>query len=54
VISSILACIPPADEPDKLFAVVKILGSSALMVAIGVVIYLIGKARARRSGKIPV
>ena len=42
-ISSILACIPPADEPNKLFAVSKIIGSSALMVAIGVVIYWLGK-----------
>lgn len=47
-ISSVLACIPPADEPDKLFAVSKIIGSSTLMVAIGVVIYWIGKSRSDR------
>jgi amino acid transporter len=49
VISSVLACIPPDDEPNKLFAVMKILGSSALMVLIGVVIYAIGKSRARKA-----
>ena len=45
-ISSILACIPPAEEPHKILAVVKLLGSSALMVAIGAIIYWIGKSKA--------
>lgn len=45
IISSVLACIPPADEPHKLLAVGKILGSSALMVAIGAIVYWIGKSR---------
>src|SRR5215468_3769455 len=44
-ISSILACIPPDDEPNKVFAVIKLLGSSACLVAIGAVIYWIGKRR---------
>jgi glutamate:GABA antiporter len=47
IISSVLACIPPADEPHKVLAVAKILGSSALMVAIGAVVYWIGKWRRR-------
>jgi len=44
-ISSILACIPPDDEPNKVLAVIKLLGSSACLVAIGAVIYWIGKRR---------
>jgi glutamate:GABA antiporter len=51
IISSVLACIPPEDEPNKLFAVAKILGSSALMVAIGVAIYLVGKSRSHRKSR---
>ena len=45
IISSVLACIPPADEPHKLLAVAKIIGSSAMMVGIGAVVYWIGKSR---------
>jgi amino acid transporter len=44
-ISSVLACIPASDEPHKVLAVVKVLGSSAMMVAIGAIIYWIGKSR---------
>jgi amino acid transporter len=47
IISSVLACIPPEDEPNKIFAVAKLLGSSAGLVAIGAIIYWIGKRRAR-------
>lgn len=45
IISSVLACIPPADEPHKLLAVAKIIGSSALMVGVGAVVYWIGRSR---------
>lgn len=45
IISSVLACIPPGNESNKLLAVVKIIGSSALTVAIGAVIYWIGRGR---------
>jgi glutamate:GABA antiporter len=45
IISSVLACIPPADEPHKFLAVAKILGSTTLMVVVGAVIYRIGKSR---------
>jgi glutamate:GABA antiporter len=47
-ISSVLACIPPAEEPHKFLAVVKLLGSSGLMVGIGALIYWIGKSKAAR------
>jgi amino acid transporter len=45
IISSVLACIPPADEPQKLLAVGKIIGSSAMMVGVGAVVYWIGRSR---------
>jgi amino acid transporter len=47
-ISSILACIPPAEEVNKTFAVIKLLGSSGCLVGIGAVIYWLGKRRSRR------
>src|SRR5262245_55347616 len=45
-VSSILACIPPADEPDKFLAVAKLLGSSAALVLTGAVVYWLGRRRA--------
>lgn len=42
-ISSVLACIPPADEPNKLLAIIKLLGSSACLVGFGALIYWFGK-----------
>ena len=47
LISSILACIPPGDEPNKVLAVVKLLGSSACLVGVGAVIYWLGRRRGR-------
>ena len=47
ITSSVLACIPPAEEPNKFLAVVKLLGSSGLMVGIGALIYWVGR---RNSG----
>jgi amino acid transporter len=46
-ISSVLACIPPADEPNKVLAVIKLLGSSACLIGIGAVIYWLGRRRTR-------
>jgi amino acid transporter len=46
-ISSVLACIPPDDEPNKALAVVKLLGSSACLVGIGAVIYWLEKRQPR-------
>lgn len=43
-VSIVLACIPPDDEPNKPLAVLKVLGLSALMVAIGAVIYALGRS----------
>jgi amino acid transporter len=51
-ISSILACIPPDDEPNKIFAVIKLIASSACLVGIGAVVYWIGKRRSRPVGEI--
>ena len=45
----VLACIPPAEEPNKFLAVVKLLGSSALMVAVGAVVYWVGKSRKKNA-----
>ena len=44
-LSSIVACIPPQDEPNKIVSVIKVVGSCALMVAIGSVIYALGKSK---------
>ncbi len=51
-ISIVLACVPPDEEPDKMFAVTKVVGLSALLVAVGVVVYLIGRRRAMTAGVI--
>ena len=44
----VLSLIPQPDEPNKLLAVVKIVGLSGLMVLIGAWIYWAGKRRAAR------
>jgi amino acid transporter len=41
-ISIVLACLPSAEEAHKTLAVLKIVGSSAVLVAVGAVIYAIG------------
>jgi amino acid transporter len=46
-ISIVLACIPPDEEPNKVFAVVKVVGSSAILVGVGAIVYLLGRRRAR-------
>jgi amino acid transporter len=42
-ISIVLSCIPGDDEPDKVFFVVKVVGSSLALIAIGVVVYVLGR-----------
>jgi membrane protein DedA with SNARE-associated domain len=42
-----LSLIPQPDEPNKLLAVIKIVGLSGLLVLIGAWIYWTGKRRAR-------
>ena len=44
-VSIVLACVPGADEPNKALAVKKIVGSSLVLVAIGVVVYWSGRRR---------
>jgi amino acid transporter len=46
-VSIVLACIPPDDEPNKMLAVVKVVGSSAILVAIGAMVYFLGRGRPR-------
>jgi amino acid transporter len=46
VVAIVLACVPAADEPNKVLATAKIVGLSAAMIAIGVVVYLAGRRRA--------
>ena len=48
-ISIVLACVPPDDEPNKTLAIVKVVGSSAVLVGIGAIVYLLGRRRARSS-----
>jgi glutamate:GABA antiporter len=43
----VLAAIPAADEPNKLLAVTKVVGSSALLVLAGTAVYFLGRRRAR-------
>ncbi len=45
-LSIVLACVPSADEPNKALAVTKIVGSSALLIGLGVVVYWLGRRRA--------
>jgi amino acid transporter len=44
-ISIVLACIPPDEEPNKMLAVVKVVGASVALVAIGAGVYFAGKRR---------
>jgi amino acid transporter len=48
-ISIVLACVPPDDEPNKTLAIGKVVGSSAVLVGIGAIVYLLGRRRARSS-----
>ena len=41
----VLACVPADDEPLKVLAVSKVVGASVALVAIGAMIYLVGKRR---------
>ena len=45
-LSIVLACIPPDDEPNKMLAVMKVVGAMLALVAIGAVVYLSGRRRA--------
>jgi amino acid transporter len=41
-----LSCVPADDEPDKVLFVVKVVGASLALVAIGAAVYLAGRRRA--------
>ncbi len=45
--SMLLACVPDADEPNKPLAVLKVVGSMVLLVAIGQIVYMHGKRQRR-------
>jgi amino acid transporter len=45
--------IPPPDEAHKFLATSKILGSTAVLAGVGLVIYWIGKSKATRTGRLP-
>jgi hypothetical protein len=47
VVSIVLACLPPPDDPRPGLAVLKVVGSSLGMVALGVILYVAGRRRAR-------
>jgi amino acid transporter len=49
-ISIVLACVPPDDSPHKVFDVVKVVGLSLVLIGLGVVVYLLGRSRARQIG----
>jgi amino acid transporter len=48
-VAIVLACIPAADEPNKLLAVAKIVGLSAVLIAGGSLVYVMGKRRAEKA-----
>ena len=45
-VSIVLACVPADEEPNKTLAVVKVVGSSLVLVALGAAVYLAGRRRA--------
>src|SRR5262245_36805621 len=53
-ISIVLACVPPDEEPNKLLSIVKVVGLSSALVAIGAVVYVLGRRRALAAGFIMV
>ncbi len=44
-ISIVLSCVPADDEPDKVLFVVKVVGASLALVAIGAAVYVAGRRR---------
>lgn len=45
VVSIVLACLPPADDPRPALAVVKVVGSSLVLIGVGIALFFIGRAR---------
>jgi glutamate:GABA antiporter len=50
----LLSLIPAPDEPHKFFAAGKILGSTAVLVGVGIVVYWIGKSKVARVKRSPI
>jgi amino acid transporter len=48
--SIVLAVLPPEDAGNQSLAVLKVVGGSALLVAVGALLYVRGRARRRRAG----
>jgi amino acid transporter len=48
-----LAMVPAEDEPDKLLAVTKVVGLTALLVLVGAAVYVAGRLRASRGNTLP-
>jgi len=47
LVSMLLACVPDAAEPNKPLAVLKVVGSMVLLVAIGQIVYMHGQRQRR-------
>jgi amino acid transporter len=45
----VLACVPADEEPNKAFYVMKVVGGSAALVGVGIIIYITGKRRTMHS-----
>jgi len=48
----VLSVVPQPDEPNKLLAVEKIVGSTAVVILVGMLIYWLGKKRIRRAAEV--
>ena len=48
-LSIVLAVLPADDSPDAMLSVVKVVGSSVVLVTVGALLFLRGRARARRA-----
>jgi glutamate:GABA antiporter len=47
--SIVLACVPADEEPNKILAVIKIVGASLVLVGVGAAVYVWGRHRAEET-----
>lgn len=52
--ATVLSLFPSPDEPHMLLAAAKILGSTAVLIGVGMVVYWLGKSRATRLARSPL